>query len=1824
MLQKRIACICNPFALIVLFIFTASILPAQQLQVTNASTAPFTPENLISNVFLGDGVEVTNITFNGHAISVGYFTNGTQAIGLERGIVMTTGRSETGNLPASEVGSHANGSDFASNNVNGFFPGADPELEMLSSGQLYDITWYTITFIPTSDTLRFRYVFASEEYPEFGCSQFNDIFGFFIQGTNYPVPTNIALIPGTNLPVSINNIHPLNPLPSSNCPPKNEQYFIDNNGSNKQPTYDGFTKVFTAEAIVVPCDTYTIKLALTDVGDPYYDSGVFLEAKSFGTGALRTALNTPSLDGTITEGCSAGSLTFRLPAPATEDYPIDFNILGTATNGVDYQTIPPNLIIPAGQQEIVIPIIAFEDGISETGEFLAIDVRRDPCNRDTIQIIIRDNSMKPPDMLVDTSYCIGNQALMLNGTLPVPQPQPPSFSNTQDYTINPVNTTITSPINVFGVLPPILQPGMIRSVCLNITHNWVDDLDIYLVSPGGQFLELMTDCGADGKNFTNTCFTLAATNPINQSTKQDAPFTGDWKPEGPWSDLWGGGAYPVNGTWKLQLKDDGNGFVGTLNDWTITFEPLYEIKYQWSPTTGLSCADCPVPEATPDVPTTYHLFAVDSYGCTLEDSVQVNVLEPLEAPEVSCTDYTNTSITFSWPDVAGATGYQVNVNGTGWTSPSGINDHVVGGLGPGTPVTIEVQAINNPDLNCAGPIGTALCVNCDQPQLASQVTGVTCNGLANGSIVLSTDNLNPPYTFDLGSQQNSTGVFNNLAAGNYSATVTDNSGCYAVLPVSINEPPKLEVQIAATNVTCFGGDEGAATAQSNGGTGVLSYQWNDPATQSQANAVNLTAGTYTVTVSDQNGCSTTASATLSQPPDMQLFVTSWLTKCAGDSTGQAAIGVNGGISPYNYAWSNGQSGALAINLAAGNYTVTVTDNAGCAKTSFALIGSPPALSATIDSTAATCADWANGIASVGAQGGSGTLTYQWSDPSTQTTATASNLAAGNYTVTISDQNGCQLSLATTILAPPAIVLTVDHTDALCSGTATGSASATVSGGTGNISLQWSDLSGQTGTMAQNLNAGTYTVTATDENGCSAENTVLIAQPEALSLFTVPMPVTCFGRADGGVATQIQGGTAPMNYLWNSSETAASISDKAAGVYTVTVTDANGCTAVSSSTITAPDVLTVDVVSQNVDCFGAATGSAKLEINGGTGAYTVLWNGPGSFVANGPEITNVADGNYAVTITDAAGCSAVQTVLITAPASALTVNLPAQGDTICFGANNGMATAMPSGGTAPYTYLWNSNNQTTVTATSLAAGSYQVTVTDAKNCIAIDSVFIPQKAPLVVVAQGGTADCFGPNSGTAQVITVSYGTIPANLSQFTWQWNTNPVQTGQQATGLLAGQTYTVTVTDQLGCSAMQTATIGIPESISVSISSAIQPKCFDGSDGSAIVLGTGGVKPYSYTWETAVVNAVDSLAFNLQAGTYQVTITDTNGCTGTVSVSLSQPTALEVDFQSIMPLCHGDSTGQAQAVPSGGSPPYQYSWITGAQVKSIQNLPAGTYLLTLTDGHGCTIVDSVSIGQPEPLSGTSSKADIGCRNDLTGEILLSGSGGAPPYRYALNAGNWNGSPKQLGLQAGFYIPRIQDKNGCIIELPQVEIVQLDPLQVDLGPPVTIVFGESTQLLATVTNAIPPIQYIWNAADSLWLSCLDCPDPFVDNLEFAQWFEVQVVDSMGCSATSRILVTVEKLRKVFVPTGFSPNGDGTNDLLLAHGQQTTRVVNFQVFDRWGELLYEAGGFQLNDPNTGWDGTFRGQPMNAGVYVWVLEVEYSDGMHEIYRGSTSLLR
>ena len=1793
----------------------------QNLQATGANTAPFTPQNLIQNIFLGEGVQVTNITYGGDASAVGYFTGGQASVGIERGIVMTTGRAASN---GGNFGCNSDGSDFASTDNTGGT--VEPDLANLITTTLNDVAVYTISFIPTSDTLRFRYCFASEEYPEYSCSLYNDVFGFFIQGPGYPTPTNIAKIPGTSLPVAINNIHPFNAV-YPNCFPTNAQYYNSNNGSNNQPTYDGFTDVFVAEAIVTPCQVYTIKLAIADAGDNVYDSGVFLEAKSFGTGSLRTDVATVSLDGTVTEGCAVGSVTFSLPTPAVNNYPIDYNIWGSAQNGVDYTNVPTNLFIPAGQTSLTLTIEPKEDGITEGTEVIAIDVQRDPCSRDTVYLYIRENSLVPPMVRPDTIVCSGGQFL-LDGTLPIPVPQPYVFSNQQDYNINPVFTPVVSPINVFGVQPVKLTDGVIRSVCINVNHSWVDDLDVYLISPSGQFIELTTDNGGNGNNYTQTCFTPLATNLISApgpfAPASSTPFTGNFAPEGVWNDLWDGD-YLTNGAWKLQLIDDQFGIVGTLLDWTITFEPSYKVDYAWSPTTGLSCPTCPVTDAQPLQTTNYIVVATDSYGCKVSDSVSIKINPVLPPPVVACGNASASTVSFVWDTIPGSLGYEININGAGWFNPLTDTSHIVSGLLPSSVVNVEVRGINS-IVECGALVGTGVCVNCQSPLVTHYAVGVSCFGGTNGAVTFTPDNANPPYSFRVGAASNTIGFFDNLAAGNYVGTVTDGSGCDTLISFFIDTPTAIQPTVSTQqNVSCFGGNDGSLSVNATGGTGVFQYSWSTGATGSSV--TGLASGSYGVTVTDQNNCIITSFGTVTAPPALTATAAAQAAKCSGQPSGTLNGAGNGGTSPYTFLWSTGETGGALTSILPGNYVVTVTDIKGCTATATTMVGQPAQLLNTAVTTPATCSDRTDGTATANPVGGTLPYTYLWSDALSQVDKTATALVPGSYSVTVTDINGCVSIGSATVTSPPALTLAITQSPTSCNGGSNGTATVTPAGGNGGYQYSWATGSVmQVTPTAANLPLGTYTVTVTDSKNCTAVSSITVAEPVALLPSTSAQPTACFGFADGTAKVNITGGVQPYSYLWTSGQTQSIINNITSGTYTVTVTDINNCTVTASVFVSQPTQIAVTITPTPVLCHDGYSGAISTQVTGGSGSYQYLWYGSHNYIGTELTFDSIFAGNYTITVTDSKGCTTVETATVYEPEAPLALTAPFVSDTICFEGTNGVARVYAAGGTTPYSFQWDDPaGQTTQFASGLPVEQYRVTVTDANGCYQIDSSFVLQKAPLFVYLTGHLPRCFDGTDGYATVDFVSYGSEPYDPSLISYVWNTTPPQTGRTATGLSANSTYTVLATDEAGCTTTQVVSILNQPELFGFFTEVRHVQCFGGNDGNAAINGMGGTEPYTYFWSPNVASQTNPAAENLQAGTYHVTVTDARTCHKIEELVITQPEEIVSDLTAINVPCFGEATGQVAATAAGGVAPFSFVWSSGQNTADAQGLPFGTYIVTITDKNGCEKTDSIPVKQPtQPLLAATTDQAVSCFGGFDGRIELTGSGGTPPYQYTLGNRPWNGSPVQISLKADTYTPRIQDANGCITTLPDVAVTQPNAIQVDLAPEITIILGQNTQILADILNANEPYRVSWDAADSTWLSCLDCLNPFVDSLFFQHTFDLLVVDALGCRGEASVSVIVDKPRRIYVPTGFTPNDDLTNDILLVHGQESAKILDFKVFDRWGELVFRSGDFRPNDITAGWDGTLRGSPLAPDVYVWTLEVEYLDGAKEVLYGQTTLIR
>lgn len=1795
-------------------------LHAQVLEVTNAP--PITPQNLITNIFLGDGVEVLSVNYEGPNMSVGFFKGGQAAVGMDRGIVMTTGRAVTQglNYGVAEPGNRQASVDNGSNVT-------DADLAAIAGGApIINVVRYTITFIPIADTLRFRYAFASEEYPEFVCSEYNDIFGFFISGPGINGPyqnnaINIARVPGTNLPVAINNVNPGVVGAAGeliNCtPPRGSlaygSFYNNNEGTNLMPVYDGITDVFVAEAIVQPCQVYTIKLVICDVADEVYDSGVFLEAKSFGTGSLNVDVATVSLDGSVAEGCSAANITFSLPNRVASDYPIDFQLIGTAVNGVDYEQVPPNLFIPAGDSSVTIQIRALEDGIAEGNEMLMIDVQRDLCNRDTVRIVIRENPLIQPDLGADVTLCTGTP-VALNGTIPVPLPPVPTFTNSNNLTINPINTPIFSNIQVSGVIPNVLGPDVLRSICLDsISHPWIDDLDIYLITPGGKFLELTTDNGGNGGNglgtdfYLRTCFTPQATTRINfpgpLAPPSAVPFTGNWLPEGEWSDIWGG---PVNGQWRLQLIDDTNSAVGALHSWTITFNPVYDIEYAWTPAVGLSCADCPDPVAAPVQPTEYILTASDSYGCAISDTIFFNVQNALPAPELICGTTTNNSVTVGWQNIPGATGYEININNTGWTAPSGALEHLITGLTEGQNVEIVLRTLGL----CPGPADTLQCqaLSCAPPDLSATVADASCAGLSDGSVSLSTTSNNGTPVFELNGQTNNSGIFSGLAPGLYVASMTDGANCPATVQFAVAAPQAMGLSLTLLDaVACFGQNNGSATVAVTGGTAGYVFVWDNG--EANATATQLAAGPHSVTVTDMAGCVAVSSIAMPEPPLLALSVNTVGVSCHGGSNGAATAVPVGGAGNYQFVWDAGtgsQNGATAQGLSGGTYQVVVTDANGCTAQINATVAEPPAIQTTTQTTDARCFGTATGTATAMASGGTGSFSFSWSNM--QNTATATGLSVGSYTVIATDAAGCRDTATVVIDQPTALGVQWQPTNPACFGGANGSAQAAITGGTGAYSIAWPGQMPGNNPVRQNLSAGSYVVTVSDANNCTEIQTIILLDPPLLTAAMTTSPADCNAAATGSAQVAATGGTGSYTFVWSNGQSGPAASTLTAGSISATVTDANGCMASVAGTITEPAAMTLTIASSDARCFAASDGVATATAGGGNGQYTYLWsNGQ-----TGPSASGLAAGAYSLEVRDGNNCTISQSFNISQPTAlaGTTQSLTAS----CNPQPDGEASVAATGGTAPYAYRWSdAAQQTEATARQLLPGSYTVTVTDAQGCSFTQSVVVAGSPAVQLQLQTVPVSCHGGNNGAISA-TASGGT-----GTFSYQWSAAGLGNTAQPNQLPAGL-YSLTVTDERQCTAIAQADVSQPAPL---ILSAVPQHvaCAGNATGSIDLNVAGGMAPYRFAWSNG--DTAEDPA-QLGSGLYAVTVTDANGCVVNLETTIIQTTRITASFSTSRADCYGAATGAAAVLVNGGSAPYLYEWSNGATGAAIQNVPAGGYQLAVTDSLGCRTEFSVTIEQPEnPLAAATSIMPPTCHGEDNGRIELLTTGGTPVYEYSLNGGSFAGNRIFIALRAGTYTVSIKDAKGCTFHTGPLELADPAPLSVDLGPDVTVQYGDSLRIVPRISGAVEPVMLEWKPRDSLFFGCLNCPEPVIRPL-FQRAITLVVTDVNGCTAEDLFTVFVVKDPRAFVPTGFTPNGDGMNDRLLVHGRQGTRVVSFRIFDRWGQLLYEGGDFEVNDPAFGWDGTFRGRPVNADTYIWSLTVELPGGDQEVLSGETNVIR
>jgi large repetitive protein len=980
---------------------------------------------------------------------------------------------------------------------------------------------------------------------------------------------------------------------------------------------------------------------------------------------------------------------------------------------------------------------------------------------------------------------------------------------------------------------------------------------------------------------------------------------------------------------------------------------------------------------------------------------------------------------------------------------------------------------------------------------AAATTEPTCGG-SNGEATATATGGTTPYTYAWTPSGGSNAVASNLSAGTYTISVTDNGGCTGSATVTLTSTALSVTATVTANEKCNLQTDGSITATITGGTSPFTYLWT-PGNETTATVSNLSAGTYTVTVKDANGCSGTASATITQPAFLTAVTNSTSATC-GQNNGTASVSVTGGTGAYTYLWTPGNETTATISgLSAGNYTVTVNDSNGCNVNAAVTVANSSGINTSIIQTInILCNGASTGSATVGASGGTTPYTYSWA-PSGGSNATASNLSAGTYTVTVKDANGCNTP-AIVILTQPTLVRdsVSSITYPVCNG-GTGSATIGVQGGVSPYTYLWNPGSQTTATVS-GLTAGIYTVNVTDNHGCASVVSVDITQPAAIVVTTTVTPTTC-NNSNGSATAIITGGTSPYTYLWNpGGQSGVTATGLSAGTYTITVTDINNCSGSTTAIVTATSSPTVTVISvTNEKCFGDTTGSATVSVTGGTSPYNYLWKPGGGSNATASDLSA---GTYTCVVTDRSLCVVSAIVTITQPTPVIvTTSVIA---TTCNN-NNGRATATVSGGTSPYTYLWNPTSQTGATATSLSVGTYTVTVTDSNGCSGSATATITAvAAPTITISPVTNEKCFGDTNASATA-NVTGGTPPYN-----YVWNPGG-QSNATATGLSPG-TYTVTVTDRTLCTATATVTITQPTPITLSAHENPTP-CGD-TLGLVWVSATGGTGPYTYLWNPSG-QTTDS-ALNLSSGTYTCTVTDANGCTQTVSETVTTTTSILLNVSSNKgTLCFGSSNGSATIAASGGTSPYTYQWNPGGgSTATITTLSAGTYTVTVTDANGCDNTITVTITQPTPITLTAHEDPTPCGESF-GSAWVTTTGGTGPYTYLWNPTGQT-TDSAINLSAGTYTCTVTDANGCT-QTASETVTDTSSIVLSISSNIEPTCFGYTNGSATIaaSGGTSPYTYQWNPGGQT--------TPTVTTLS-AGIYTVTVTDSKGCSSTIQVSVT----------------------------------------------------------------------------------------------------
>lgn len=944
-----------------------------QLVVDNTTQ---TPTQLVENVLVGAGVTVMNVEFNNSIpfagviqTQVGYFDATATTFPIPEGVILGCGNVQLAIGPNNSSSDTDNSGVAADPN--------DPDMAMIGTPYIQnDEAILEFDFIPSGDSVVFNYVFASEEYHEYSTSSFNDGFGFIISGPGFSGPflnggENIAVIPGPGgLPVTMNNLNngSSNTGPCTNC-----AYLVDNTGGTELE-YDAHTVVMQAAAAVQCGETYHIKLMIADAGDNAFDSAVFLEASSFSSNGVQVQIASATGSAAITEACDSAIVTFIRPADQVDtDLTISYGIGGTATNGTDYPFLPGTITFPIGVDTIQFYVTPSFDGLVEGTETVILSVS-----------IINE--------------C--GDTVTTEATIEIIDPLPFSLTP-NDIVIDCPSPTIGVTVNTVGGVPAFSflwqgggtgATGFVPGNIVGTTSYTVDVTDACGTVASGSVSVTLNPAPVPTINFNQNTFTICP-------------------------------------------SDDAVIIATVVNPYSGT------ITYDWTPTPGATNTIT----VSPNVLTWYYLEIFD--GCyTVTDSVKVEIGN-IDITDINVVDATNCP---GQPGVPGSIevlpddpDFVYTLIGGGDTyGPTATN--LFPGLDGGIIYFLHVENADGCFIDTAITVGLGA-----NAVIATWVPGslgdVTCFGDLNGSAEVAniSGGITPPYTVTWthtsGLYDTQTGLtagqgdnINNLMGGNWVVTVTDQEGCAWSQLFNIFEPAELTLDFISNNPSCYLFSDGSVTASTSGGNGGNTFTMTNSAGTTlnlgNSNTINnLVEGWYYTTIVDSEGCNAEDSIFVDQPDEMAIDLIVNQPLCYGFETGYAEVDTvynyNGSYNNVAYFWNPNPSGINGIgatfsnHMGLGSYALTINDENGCSKVFDFVIEYPDSLYFTeIGYEPADCRMFyyqsGNGVVFAAAGGGTPDYTYQWTNNSTG--ATTSNTTWGglnpaDYTIVVTDDNGCILT-----------------------------------------------------------------------------------------------------------------------------------------------------------------------------------------------------------------------------------------------------------------------------------------------------------------------------------------------------------------------------------------------------------------------------------------------------------------------------------------------------------------------------------------------------------------------------------------------------------------------------------------------------------------------------------------------------------------------------------------------------------------------------------------------------------------------------------------------